>query len=360
MFLSHLCRPDDYASILSRDPAPLALEPVPRNGYGAASAQLNDPAKYSLRLHLISPTHIVLKHIYSYIGAFSYTLEATALENLGRRGRPRGFDKEKYWRVLFTLLDGPQCFNEVVERSGLSRRFVSKVLKHALLRDFVGVNYNGHKALYFLKCDCIAEPPANFVIDGERSEAHIIEEPTSLFHQWWSLGLPHHDDFHEVLADETFWINWGTKLKLADFLYEKYPRHVVSDPRFWLSEGVLTSKTGEGEVVTFKRLYEIFVPSRRRLKTVLEDVVLTRIVDALVDRTLCPRCFRRGKFTLLDKEDGLYRCRDRRCGASFKKPWRHSKIYDEFEEWRRKANSRRNYNRWVRPRKNRQPFTCEL
>jgi len=256
------------------------------------------------------------------------------LENPGKRGRPRGFDKEKYWRVLYALLDGPKCFNEIVTRSGLSRRFVWKVLKHALMRDFVGVNYSGHKALYFLKCEEIVQPPTEIVIDGLRHEARIIEEPPSLFHKWWSLGLPPHDEFNE-LDDRVAMMEGSMKASIASFLYTRYPHLKVSDPDLWANDDGLPSKLAGEDNVTFKKLFEVVMfDVLRRKKRILEDVVLDRVVNALNDRMLCPLCFRRGRLNLLERmEGGFYRCRDRRCGASFKHPWKNSRVYNEFSEW---------------------------
>ncbi|MEM2189246.1 MAG: hypothetical protein QXO15_08940 [Nitrososphaerota archaeon] len=253
------------------------------------------------------------------------------MENPGKRGRPRGFDKEKYWRVLYALFDGPKCFNEVVTRSGLSRRFVWKVLKHALMRDFVGVNYSGHKALYFLKCEAIVEPPAELVINGTREEARVIEEPPLLFHEWWNLGHPHHDEFHEFLADEGAVMEDFAKVRFANFLYTQYPHLRISDLSLWVNEAALPSKLA-GERVTFKKLYETsFSDILKRKKILLEDLVLTRVVNAFFEKRVCPRCFRKGELSLLKLYDEYYVCK--KCGTSFKHPWKNSKIYDEFSKW---------------------------
>ncbi|MEM3884749.1 MAG: hypothetical protein QXG77_03470 [Nitrososphaerota archaeon] len=239
------------------------------------------------------------------------------MENPGKRGRPRGFDKEKYWRVLYALFDGPKCFNEVVTRSGLSRRFVWKVLKHALMRDFVGVNYSGHKALYFLKCEAIVEP--------------------LLFHEWWNLGHPHHDEFHEFLADEGAVMEGFAKVRFANFLYTQYPHLRISDLSLWVNEAALPSKLA-GERVTFKKLYEVsFSDVLKRKKILLEDLVLTRVVNAFFEKRVCPRCFRKGELSLLGLYDGYHACK--RCGASFKRVWIDSKLLREYDAWLSKGDT---------------------
>lgn len=176
------------------------------------------------------------------------------------------------------------------------------------------------------------QPPRKIIIDGIREETHIVEEPPSLFHVWWSMGLPHHDEFHEFLANQG--VEDFAKENIAIFLYTCHPHLKVSDPGFWFNEDGLPSKF-MGENVTFKKIFEaVAFNAIRRKKRILEDVVLGRIIDALINRMLCPLCFRRGRLNLLEKmEDGYFLCRDRRCQASFKHPWKNSKLYNEFSEW---------------------------
>lgn len=251
------------------------------------------------------------------------------MENRGTRGRPKGFDKIKYWRVLQTLLHGPLSFNEIVSSSGLSRRFVSKVLKDALMKDIVSVNYGNHKAIYFLKCDAFAIPSISIDEDGDIQEMG----PSELFDFWWSLGRPNLLDFIEKL-DKSRSMEYFSKLEFAAFLYSCYPHLKIDDPMFWENRENLPSKLLEERDVSFKKLYRIVNHDiKKRKKIILEDLVLTRVINAFFQKRVCPICFRRGETFLLEKIGDVYVCRNRQCSYNSKQPWKNSKIYDEFSEW---------------------------
>jgi predicted transcriptional regulator len=87
-----------------------------------------------------------------------------------KMARPRGPHPLNYLRVLYVLLGRrvywdlrelrawrageiitPKLsFGEIVEATGLSRGIVAKILRDALMRGVVSVNYDGRRSAYFL------------------------------------------------------------------------------------------------------------------------------------------------------------------------------------------------------------------
>jgi len=254
-----------------------------------------------------------------------------------KRGRPRGFSLEKYWRVLATLLEGELSFGETVSKSGLSRRFVWRVLKDALLRDIVGVNYKNHKALYFLKHpDLIASIKHSYIkADKESESLYTVEEigPPALFYAWFVwFDRPHINDFFELLNEEEMHeIKMTTEFQIAVFLYERYAHLKIADQEFY-PEQYSWLPGGYKYVEVFNKLLK----STRgfRINCPEEEIILMKVCRALNERRVCPECFKRGELYLLEKLGSYYICRNKKCGRSFSKPWANSKLLREFQEWR--------------------------
>ncbi|MEM0443442.1 MAG: hypothetical protein QXJ73_04725 [Candidatus Caldarchaeum sp.] len=238
------------------------------------------------------------------------------------RRKVRDMDPHAFFDVVRALAGGPKAFYQVVEASGRSRRLCWKVLRELLTEDFATVDYVEHRALYWLKHD--------FFVGVAGSE--II--PSNLFQLWWSMGRPHVDDFLNSLPSEVENMDYMARLDFSLFLYVHYPHLRIGDPRFF--DHSLPTK---GKTANYKQLFETVNDWRRRRKTLMEDVVLSRIVDAFFAKKICPSCFRRGELFLLDIVDGYYVCANRRCGASFKKVWAYSKLKQQFEEWRARGET---------------------
>jgi hypothetical protein len=256
-----------------------------------------------------------------------------AWKTASKRGRPPGFNMEKYWRVLASLCEGPLSFKEVVERSGFSRRFVWKVLKDALMKDVIGINYEGHKASYFLKWEGLAT--ANLKItrleNGSISEEYGEVKPSFLFLSWFYSGRPRIGDFLEYLenSDESETI---VIFEVGAFLYERYGHLKIVDPRLY-PEYYPRSLRGHEYGEVFRKMLK----SKRGLEVKRpEEEIIMNVCKALIEKRLCPECFRRGELYLLDKIEGYYVCG--RCEESFKRPWINSKIQEEFRGWRKTSS----------------------
>ena len=237
-----------------------------------------------------------------------------------KRGRPPGFNMMKYWKVLATLLSGPLSFQEVVNKSRLSRRFVWKVLKDALLRDVVGVNYKGHKALYFLKWKDIATSSQEF---GE-------VEPSPIFFYWYHLGRPRIDDFLQFLENnEVKSIKIATVFEVAIFLYERYAHLKIGDQKFYPEH--YPRPLGGYE---YGKIFRKMLKSTRGLRIKCpEGEIIMNVCRALDERRVCPECFKRGELYLLEQLGSYYICKNK-CRKSFSKPWANSKLPEKFREWK--------------------------
>jgi len=223
----------------------------------------------------------------------------------GKRGRPRGFDHQKYYRVLECLRHGRLFFNEVVARSGVSRRFVAKVLKDALLRGVVSVDYEGHKAFYQLS----------------ELAKDTIAESNYLFSIWFDMGRPELGEFFAKLREtdgipppEIIHLEW------ACFLSENYPYHVI--------DASFLSGFDETGPIRFSRLFRecLTKPADPRWQ------IISEIVAALLQRRLCPSCFHGKELRPLEKENDSWKCYA--CKNVYKKPWHKSRIFNDFEIWR--------------------------
>jgi len=280
--------------------------------------------------------NIFLKRYINIVVDFCILLEMETGKIASKRGRPKGFNMMKYWQVLVTLLDGPLSFQEVVEKSKLSRRFVWKVLKDALLRDVIGVNYRGHNALYFLKYPELATPVKHNYIKADKKSktSYIVEEsgPPPLFYTWFVwFDRPHINDLLEILSkDEVDNIKMVTEFEIAIFLYERYAHLRLVDEKFYPEN--YPYPLGGYE---YTKIFNKLLKSTRGFKiSCPEREIIMNVCRALNERRICPECFKRGELYLLEQLGSYYICRNKKCGKSFSKPWSNSKLLREFKEWR--------------------------
>jgi hypothetical protein len=253
-----------------------------------------------------------------------------------KRGRPLGFNIMKYWKVLATLLEGPLSFQEVVNKSRLSRRFVWKVLKDALLRDVVGVNYEKRKALYFLKWEDLATTNLEILRleDGSISQEFGEVEPSPIFFYWYHLGRPRIDDFLQFLElenNEIEMIKKATEFEISIFLYERYAHLKIADQKFYPEYYPYPRPLGGYE---YGKIFRKMLKSTRGLRIKCpEGEIIMNVCRALDERRVCPECFKRGELYLLEQLGSYYICRNKKCRKSFSKPWANSKLLKEFQEW---------------------------
>jgi ribosomal protein S27AE len=252
-----------------------------------------------------------------------------AWKTASKRGRPPGFNMEKYWRVLASLCEGPLSFKEVVGRSRLSRRFCWRVLRDGLARDVVGVNYAGHKAIYFLKFEGLFSNNLKITLleDGSISQEYGEVKPSPLFLDWFYLGRPHISDFLQLIENNEEW-EMMIAFEIGIFLYERYAHLKIADPRLYPEHYPRSLRGYEyGEV--FRKMLK----SRKSIEVKLpEEEIIINVCRVLLEKKLCPECFRRGELYLLDRNGDYFVCG--RCGRSFKRPWANSKLYSELQRWR--------------------------
>ena len=249
----------------------------------------------------------------------------------GRRGRPPGFDPKKYWEVLAALFHGPLPFSAVVTKTGLSRRFVWKVLKDALFRDVVGVNYEDHKALYFLKWDGFIGVDVKLAEDGSISEENSNIRPSIYFLDWFTSGRPNLYSYLELLddAEESNRRAIGEFIFLV-FLFERYAFLKVCDDAFYPKH--YPRPLGG---YTYGEIFRKFLRSYRSIKPPppREVEIIQNVVRAFFEQKICPQCFRRGELYRLERIDDFLVCRNKRCGGSFRRLAGLKKLWQEFFEW---------------------------
>ena len=248
----------------------------------------------------------------------------------GRRGRPPGFDPKKYWTVLAALFRGPLPFSDIVAKTGLSRGFVWRVLKDALFRDVVGVNYEGHKALYFLKWDGFIGMNVKITEDGSPSRENNNIRPSISFLDWFALGRPNLNAYLKLLDDAESSRRAIREFVFSVFLFERYAFLKVRDPAFY-PEDYPRPLGG----YTYGEIFRKFLRSYRSIKRPppREVEIIQNVVRVFFEQKICPRCFRRGELYRLERIDDFLVCRNKRCGGSFRGLTGLKRLWREFLEW---------------------------
>jgi hypothetical protein len=297
-----------------------------------------------------------------------------------KMARPRGPHPLNYLRVLYVLLGRrvywdlrelrawrageiitPKLsFGEIVEATGLSRGIVAKILRDALMRGVVSVNYDGRRSAYFLtQPGFFVARPYQLIIRDDVAEGASMAEAYA-FYDWWFRGRPNAYEYFEELHDESIkdeFFKTHNCLMLFAFLIERCRQLKICDLSFY-PEGYIRRTALEKSPYSTSEIMRIMVKSfkkfSRRIKLIgrgkpsinhmikivglfytpstPEDEIAYRVGEAFLERVVCPRCFSKKKLYKLERRHGGYFCSG--CGSRFKRrPRSMSKILKQFDLW---------------------------
>jgi len=250
---------------------------------------------------------------------------------MGKRGRPSGLSQAKYYVVLSTLR-APISFNHLAQilAGRVSRLTISRILKDALARGAVAVNYRGKLAFY-----------------GLSERGHALTNQI-VFGVWWRLNRPRLDEefgFDKLRTDiyATFLLDRYPLIKIkasreeCPELFATYPDYVmVADFRL-----IDIYRSLSRRMVNFEKQVDAWVRAghdpmeinkwivEHEAEGWPEDVILHRVSGILEAGLICRRCFERGRISELVKKDDCYECLS--CGGKY--GGAENFLRPEFEMW---------------------------
>lgn len=248
-----------------------------------------------------------------------------------KRGRPSGLTSDKYYSVLRALNIG-HGFNELAQsKIGVSRGTLRRVLKDAMLRGVITVNYHGKAAIYELT-----------------SHGYSLLN-SMIFSVWWHMGRPRLDDGSgfDLIKNDLY----------ATFLLDRYPTHALilyrdEAPELFKSLPEYVARKRFKIVELYESLGKRYAYIERAVDERLragqdpntinqwlikveregmpENIVLFRISSLFENGLICRRCFNQEHLIseLLEVEDG-YTCKE--CRKQYDGP--ENFLKSEFENW---------------------------
>jgi hypothetical protein len=254
-------------------------------------------------------------------------------ERMGKKGRPAGLNQAKYYAVL-SILRTPTSFNHLAQilAGRVSRLTISRILKDALARGAVAVNYRGKLAFY-----------------GLSEHGHALTNQI-VFGVWWRLGRPRLDG--EMGLDQLQSDIYSV------FLLDQYPTMRVEMRREECPE--LFMKLAFSPLQPEARLIDLYrslsrriVDYERQLEAKIraghdpmeinrwimerevagwpEDIILHRVSGTLEAGLACLKCFRKGRIREMMKKEDYYECPI--CRWKTERP--QNFLEEEFREWLR-------------------------